>query len=209
MEELSSHGTLKPLDTLVDAAGRLALPRDALLVLAQPRPLSPQENVVLDRWVREGGRVLLFADPALTMPSRFALGDPRRPQDTVLLSPILARWGMGLEFDEAAPPGERLVDTERGPLPVNLPGRFRLAGNFGESPSARPTGKSGIAGKAGDAPGTCTLSAEGLLARCRVEKGRIFAVSDAALLEEVPDPAALARRREALGALIDWAESGD
>jgi hypothetical protein len=215
---LSAAGTLHPLDTLTDR-----LPRDALLVLAQPRPLSPQENVALDRWVREGGRVLLFADPLLTAPTRYALGDPRRPQDTVLLSPILARWGLRLEFDEAQPAGERMVGTPLGTIPVNLAGRFRLSGNSGESASSPgfsgkhgtdgdrggDPGKSGIVGMVGDAPGRCHLEAEGLLAHCTVEKGRIFAISDAAVLEESDDPAALALRRKVLSALIGWAETGD
>ncbi len=215
---LSSAGTLHPLDTVTDR-----LPRDALLVLAQPRPLSPQENVALDRWVREGGRVLLFADPLLTAPTRYALGDPRRPQDTVLLSPILARWGLRLEFDEAQPAGEHLVETAFGPLPVNLAGRFRLLGNSGESASSpgfsgkhgtdgdrgADPGKSGIMGTSGDGPGRCRLEAEGILARCAVEKGQIFAISDAAVLEESDDPASLAQRRKVFSALIGWAENGD
>ena len=67
-------------------------------MMIQPRPLSPQENVALDNWVAAGGRLLLFADPALTEDSAFAIGDRRRPQDVVLLSPILARWGLELEL---------------------------------------------------------------------------------------------------------------
>ena len=51
--------------------------------------------------MRGGGRVLLFADPMLTRHSAFALGDRRRPQDVVLLSPILARWRLELQFDES------------------------------------------------------------------------------------------------------------
>lgn len=205
---LSAAGTLRPLDTVTDR-----LPRNALLVLAQPRPLSPQENVALDRWVRAGGRVLLFADPLLTAPTRYALGDPRRPQDTVLLSPILARWGLRLEFDEAQPAGERMVHTALGAIPVNLAGRFRLSGFSGKDGAdgdriADP-GKSGIVGTSGDASGRCHLEAGGVLARCAVEKGRIFAISDAAVLEGSDDPASLALRRKVLSALIGWAETGD
>ncbi|WP_313433717.1 ABC transporter [Novosphingobium sp.] len=210
---LSSAGPVIPLDSLADGDGSLPLPRDALLVLAQPRPLGPQENVALDRWVREGGRVLLFADPMLTAPTAYALGDPRRPQDTVLLSPILTRWGLRLEFDEVQPSGEHMVETTLGAIPVNFTGRFRVLGNFGESGEKRgreaSTGKSGIKGKVGDAPGICQLEAEGLIARCRVEKGRVLAVSDASILEEGDDPDMLAQRRKALAALIARAESGD
>ena len=103
---LKSHGEFVPLDTLAASDGTLPLPQDATLVLAQPRPLSPQENVALDDWVRKGGHVLLLADPMLTAESAFAPGDPRRPQDIAMLSPILARWGLELEFDEAQEAGE-------------------------------------------------------------------------------------------------------
>lgn len=162
---LRSAGTLVPLDTIADPAGKLPLPADALLVLAQPRPLSPAENVALDTWVRGGGRVLLLADPMLTGTTIFSPGDPRRPQDIAMLSPILARWGLVLQFDETQASGERMVALPDGQLPVNLPGRFRLLG------------------KTGDAPADCRLEAQGLLANCRAGHGRMIVIADAALLE--------------------------
>jgi hypothetical protein len=93
LDVIGSHGTVLPLDSLPVSGGALPLPREGLLVMAQPRSLAPDENVTLDKWVRAGGHVLLFADPMLMGESGFALGDKRRPQDVVLLSPILARWG--------------------------------------------------------------------------------------------------------------------
>lgn len=220
---LTSAGTLTPLDTLADASGNLPLPRDGLLVLAQPRPLTPQENVALDRWVREGGSVLLFADPMLTAPSRYALGDPRRPQDTVLLSPILARWGLRLEFDDAQPADERLVATDFGAIPVALAGRFRFSGNSGEGAllpgtsgkngpdrhGGPVTGKTGIMGKDGDVASPCHLIADGIVAQCVSGKGRILAISDAALFEESEDRASLDIRRKTLASLTAQALSGD
>ena len=143
----------------------------SLLVMAQPRPLSPQENVALDRWVRGGGHLLLFADPMLTADSLFALGDRRRPQDVVLLSPILTRWGLELTFDEDQPAGEQLADWEGTNLPVNLPGKFVLQG------------KSRM----------CRLLADGLAARCTIGKGRVLALADAALLEDHAAEAASGR----------------
>ena len=175
---LRSHGQLVPLDSLAESpgSGALPLPGDAILVLAQPRPLSPQENVALDDWVRGGGRVLLFADPMLTEHSIYALGDARRPQDVALLSPILARWGLELEFDEAQPAGERVVAISGTDVPVNLAGRFRVIG-----------------------PG-CDTQAGGLLAICRIGKGRVVALADAALLEnDSPDDSS---RKPALDALL-------
>ena len=99
---IEERRALRPVDTL-DAA-TLKGRRDLLMI--QPRPLSPAENVALDEWVATGGRLLLFADPALTAATTFALGDRRRPQDIVLLSPILARWGLRLEFDAEQAAGE-------------------------------------------------------------------------------------------------------
>ncbi|WP_454797637.1 Gldg family protein [Novosphingobium lindaniclasticum] len=204
---LSDAGKLVPLDTLADANGVLPLPHDGLLVLAQPRPFSPQENVALDRWVRDGGRVLLFADPMLTMPSRHALGDPRRPQDMAMLSPILAHWGLRMEFDEGQPAGERMAASFVGEFPVNLAGRFRSSGNSGDR--LPESGKHGKDGKPGDARDACRIESEGLIARCKIGHGRVFAVSDAALFEESPDVGRQAICRKVLAAMILGAESGD
>ncbi len=161
---LRERGELKPLDSLAGADGKLPLAADALLVMAQPWPLAPQENVALDNWVRAGGRVLLFADPMLTFDSRFALGDRRRPQDVVTLSPILTRWGLRLERDEDIAPEPYVVDIGGAAVPVALPGRFALIPGSG-----------------------CALEAHGLLAKCRIGKGRVVALADAALLEERED----------------------
>ena len=52
--QLEAHYRLQPLDSL--SADTLA-PFTRLL-MAQPRTLSPAENVALDGWVRGGGRLL-------------------------------------------------------------------------------------------------------------------------------------------------------
>ncbi|MXO74593.1 ABC transporter [Altererythrobacter aerius] len=132
------------------------------LVMAQPRPLAPAENVALDEWVRAGGRVLLFADPLLTEESRFAIGDRRRPQDVVLLSPILSRWGLELTFDEDQDGRERLVAVGGQAVPVRLAGALR--------PVAGPGSE-------------CAIESAGLIAECQVGKGRVVVFADAAVLE--------------------------
>lgn len=152
---LEASGKLVALDTLLE------LQHVDLLVIAQPRPLLPEENVALDDWVRKGGHVLLFADPMLTRESAFPLGDRRRPPDVVLLSPILARWGLQLRFDDAQPLGERESPGED--LPVNLPGT--------------------LAPLAGGHEASCVIGQALLVARCRIGKGRAIIVADAALLE--------------------------
>jgi hypothetical protein len=155
---LEADYVLLPIDTL-DSEYLGGLDR---LILAQPRPLAPAENVALDDWVRGGGRLLLFADPLLTEHSRFMLGDKRRPQDVVVLSPILRRWGLELEFDEDEPDAGRLIRFEGAAVPVRLPGRLR---------EVTP----GAAAK-------CGVESESVVARCIIGQGRVLVVADAAVL---------------------------
>lgn len=167
---------LEPLDVL--GKGELAtLDR---LVLAQPRALAPAENVALDEWVREGGRLLLFADPMLTGHTRYPLGDKRRPQDVILLSPILARWGLELRYDTDQPPDERLIEVLGTSVPVEAAGEF----------VRQPT----------EAPADCTISDEGLLAQCSIGEGRVTVLADAALLEGESADAQSAAAIESLAA---------
>jgi len=113
--------------------------------------------------VRGGGRLLLFADPLLTEHSRFAIGDRRRPQDVVLISPILRRWGLVLSFDEDQEDEPRTAALGEVPLTVRLTGQLALA-----TPGA---------------PSECALAAGGLVAECTIGKGRAVIVADAAVLE--------------------------
>jgi hypothetical protein len=153
---LEQYYRLHPLAALTEEA----LSGLDFLLLAQPRALSPAENVALDTWVRGGGRLLLFADPLLTGESRFGIGDRRRPQDVILLSPILGRWGLALEFVEDQSAGPKLREIAGQAVPVNLPGRFAPAVQAG-----------------------CTMESGGLLADCAIGKGRVVVLADAALLD--------------------------
>lgn len=170
---LEERFRLEPLDVLDGAA----LAGVRLLVLAQPRALSPQENVALDAWVRGGGRVLIFADPLLTAHSRFPIGDRRRPQDVVLLSPLLTHWGLALSFDEDQTEGKREVVVAGQPIQIEQ------AGTLAVTDTAE-----------------CAISGQGLLARCAIGKGRATIFADAHVLaeEDVEDPAARQRAFEAL-----------
>lgn len=164
LKVLRRLGDIVPLDTLDGARGVAALPNQSLLVLAQPRVLSPGDNVALDDWVRAGGHVLLFADPMLTAESHYPLGDPRRPQDVALLSPILARWGLELVYDEDQPRAERIVTWRDVALPVDLRGSWDALGR------------------------DCAIEAEALIARCRIGAGEVLAVADAAVLDDSHEP---------------------
>ncbi|MHA6334378.1 Gldg family protein [Qipengyuania sp. CAU 1752] len=169
-DALRTDYQLQPIDLLDDAS----LAGLDTLVLAQPRALSPAENVALDNWVRGGGQVLLFADPKLVGDYDFPLGDPRRPLDTVLLSPILARWGVELlQGDDAAT--VRAVPMGGSDMVVAAAGQFRRVPAEGAE---------------------CALSLEAVLARCTVGAGRVTMLADATLLEDPEggrgSPAALA-----------------
>lgn len=185
LDALGGPKRVRALDTLAGNDGKLEVASGTLLVMAQPRPLSPQENVALDEWVRGGGHVLLFADPMLTADSAYAIGDRRRPEDVAMLSPILRRWGLDLQFDEDQPAGEHLVAMPGGALPVNLPGSFAL--------------RCGASG--------CTLGDAGIWARCSVGAGSVLAIADAALFEEPPQGVD-AGRPAMVRLLLAWAADG-
>lgn len=169
--ELERQYRLQPLDVLVDGEGPNSLAGLRHLVLAQPRALSPVENVALDGWVRRGGRLLLFADPMLTEESHLPLGDRRRPQDVALVSPILNHWGLRLEYDESQSAGVRTATLYGNDVPVDLAGRLSL-----------------LAANPSDGP-RCIVTGNGLAAECAIGKGLALIVADAALLDaHAPDP---------------------
>ncbi len=177
---LQARGEIVPLDSLADGGGRDRLADLPLIVMAQPRPLSPAENVALDRWLRGGGKLLLLADPALTAETGYAIGDRRRPESVAMLSPILARWGLRLEFDDGQTFGERWIDLDGARLPVNLPGQLV---NLHQAQD-------------------CRLEAGGIAAQCRIGKGRTIIIADAALME-TEGAASDGARRAALDHLLD------
>lgn len=183
---LRERGEVRPIDSFLPGKGGSPLKGVTMLIMAQPRALAPRENVELDRWVSRGGHVLLFADPMLTAQSRYALGDRRRPEDMVMLSPILARWGLRLEFDEDQPSGERQAEWAGRPFPVALPGAFALV------PGSRQ----------------CRILAQGLGARCAVGRGRVLAIADAALLDDAAEGGP-AERASLLRTLLDEAAARD
>ena len=173
-QALERRYVLEPVDAL-DAQALRGIDR---LLLAQPRALSPDENVALDRWVRAGGRLLLFADPMLTAHSRYGIGDRRRPQDVILLSPILSHWGLGLAFDENQNPDQATVDIHATPVPI------ALAGTLQATPASR-----------------CVVAGARVLAECRVGKGRVTVLADAAVLDD-PHDASLEEHSDALAMLV-------
>ncbi len=148
--------------------------------MPQPRALAPAENVALDSWVRGGGHLLLFADPMLTQDSAFGLGDKRRPMDIAMLTPLLRHWGLVLAFNRDQSAGDRIGRAFDIGFPVNLAGRLVTSGRRGP----------------------CRTNNRGLAAECRIGKGRVVIIADAALLDsKESDFSAL--RSAALDGLIE------
>ena len=79
-----------------------------LLLMAHPRAQPAEVLVELDQWVREGGRVLLLADPVLTWESERPVGDPLRPPPAFADTGLLAHWGVELS---AGAPADVPVET--------------------------------------------------------------------------------------------------
>ena len=177
--ELESRYDLVPLDTLEPDA----LAGIDRVILAQPRALAPSENVSFDQWLTAGGEALIFADPMLTRHSEYPIGDRRRPQDVVLLSPLFDHWGLELTFDETQPGEERVLPVAGLPVPVRLHGRF-------------------VRNDSGAEERACTTHDEGLVARCAVGQGTALVLADAALLDWDGSAPVPERRKDALQALL-------
>lgn len=143
---------------LVDSLADHVPPAGAVLLLAHPRALSPQDLVAVDAFVRGGGRAVILADALSGWPAPHPLGDSRNPPVTSLLTPLLDHWGLTLG---AAPAGETAAHG------VDLDGRrLRLfsAGRFEAVPSG------------------CATHADRRIAHCRIGAGEAWLVGDADLL---------------------------
>jgi hypothetical protein len=156
---LSAHYDITPID---DLEAWVPKPKQMLL-LAQPRAFAPRELVHLDNWVRQGGHVLILADPALQWGSLYPLGDKRRPLFTSMLSPLFAYWGTELVL----------------PLEDEVPASMRKIGGF----PIRTVTPGEWLPKKSTAKGRCSILAKGLLADCRMGKGRAILVADADFLD--------------------------
>jgi hypothetical protein len=174
--------TLSPIAPLTpDAPESDPLAGLARLAIIQPRGLSPADNVALDDWVQAGGRLLIALDPQLTGEYDVPLGDPRRPSDVALIPPVLARWGLAIRFDDAQPLAMRRVPLGKAAIPLVLAGEVAVTSAMRAH---------------------CTLVADGAAARCRVGKGQVTLLADAAVFEAA---AASDEDRASLAALIAFA----
>jgi hypothetical protein len=139
-----------------------SLSQARLLLLAHPLAQPSEALVDLDRWVRDGGSVLLLADPRLEWPSKRPLGDKLRPPLSFADTGLLAHWGLRLDAPDHGGPAQRELD-----------------------------GRHVIAVSPGILSGACKIGKAGFVARCRVGSGRATVVADADFLnvEQIGDPA--------------------
>ena len=178
--ELEKKFEIVPLDTLEPEA----LEGLERVLLAQPRPLAPSENVAFDQYLANGGKAVILADPMLTRHSDFSIGDRRRPQDVVLLSPIFQRLGVELLFDEGQQAGERIVRQSGVDFPINLAGHF-------------------VSQKTGEPARWCRAIEDGLIAQCSNGEGEAYLFADAALLDWEGGEPVPQTRRTALWKLLE------
>lgn len=171
-EVLEAGHELVLLDTLSPIAGLTedtpdTDPLEGLerLAVIQPRGLSPADNVALDDWVRGGGHLLIVLDPMLTGHYELPLGDPRRPNDTAIVPPVVARWGLTAEFDPAQDAQPVIAQLPFGPVPLILSGALET-----REPASHG--------------GNCRVLDNPVMARCdNVGEGRVTYLADAALFE--------------------------
>ncbi len=133
-----------------------------VMLMAQPRALTPAELVRLEDWVGAGGNVVILADPALQWESSFPLGDPRRPLFTSMLSPLFAHWGLALTLPMDQQDVQKAVEVDEMQLQLAAYGLWQNAG----------------ASKVAD----CKIADPAVLASCDVGKGRAILLADADLL---------------------------
>ncbi len=151
---LGEHVMLRPVDAL-DAA---TLAQTDTLLLAHPGALPPETLVLIDDWLRSGGRAVLLADGLSSWPTIHPLGDSRNPPVTSLLGPLLTRWGLSLD----APIGmvSELVSREIGGHSVRFLSPGRLT-------AQKPA---------------CTVDETGMVGDCRLGRGRAIVIADADFL---------------------------
>lgn len=187
LARLEALGPLLLVDSVADSPPATG----GVLLLAHPRALAPRDLVAVDDFVRKGGRAVVLADALSNWPMHHAIGDPRNPPITSLLTPLFDHWGItlgGAPADESEP---RLVDLDGARLHLFSAGRFdRL-------------------------PAACRAYAGGYVAACRIGRGEAWLVGDADLLFEPlwqsPVPGAPHLRRadtmEWLAGLL-WRDAG-
>lgn len=140
----------------ISVADRQSLQPFSLLLMAHPRAQPAEVLVELDTWVRQGGRILLLADPRLDWPSDRPLGDRLRPPPDFADTGLLDHWGLALSGPTAD--GDVVLHVDGVAITATSPGRLSLRGKY------------------------CSLFASGFGARCSIGRGKVVVLADADFL---------------------------
>lgn len=159
---LGDHWRLSLSPTVFDDPLAALAAKPDLLILAQARPLSPLHLAEFDTWVRQGGKALIFADPALFWPSIFPIGDKRRPEGATLLSPLFRHWGLEQRIDDDQPEGAWSLKGHAPEIVVVQSGYFI---------------------NLDDQEADCQLGYQAMVAQCTIGKGKAILVADADMLQ--------------------------
>jgi hypothetical protein len=108
-----------------------------LLLAAQPQALTAERLVALDKWVRDGGRLVLLADPLLRFDSSRPLGDRFRPPLRYPDTGLLAHWGLAAGRLAGRPAGAS-SDGPRARDRLQRSGFGSLTRAAGTAPCRRP-----------------------------------------------------------------------
>ena len=138
----------------IGLADYASLRGQSLLLMAHPRAQPAEALVELDEWVRNGGGVVLLADPKLDWPSERPLGDSLRPSPSFADTGLIGHWGVTL----AGPEQQGPADAGNDRIDVKTSSSGRLASQ------------------------NCKLLGDGFVARCRIGKGKATVIADADFL---------------------------
>jgi hypothetical protein len=137
----------------IGVADSSSLQGQKLLLMAHPRAQPAEVLVELDQWVRQGGRLVLLADPKLDWPSERPLGDRLRPPPAYADTGLLGHWDLQLRG-----PKDQITEGSNGKIDVKTSSPGRLEGRG------------------------CKLLGDGFVARCRIGKGAVTVIADADFL---------------------------
>lgn len=142
----------------IGVADAASLSGQHLLLMAHPRAQPAEALVELDRWVRNGGRLLLLADPKLDWESGRPVGDRLRPPPAFADTGLLAHWGLTLSGPAAD--GQAAMGNGEVEIVASSPGKLSGTG--------------------------CDILGKGFVARCRIGAGAAAIIADADFLNGEP-----------------------
>jgi len=157
--ETTGSETLKRLERRyrvipIATTSKKELGQGNLLLMAQPFAQPAEDLVALDDWVKSGGKAVLLADPMLERHDSRALDDATRPPPMFADTGLLAHWGVRLDSPDELGPKAATVGGQKVTL---------------VSP--------------GSLSGSCAISNDSFVARCKIGKGQAVVIADADFLE--------------------------